>query len=100
MVSTLLGAALISALRALRPIFPKEDRLIWREEPVPGGTGSEHRSAAPLSPPVNLTEGRELETVLTTLARRKFRAIKLAIDLTVAAISVAGLGLLLTVLTA
>ncbi|SCE10017.1 hypothetical protein GA0115239_12051, partial [Streptomyces sp. BpilaLS-43] len=45
------------------------------------------------------TELHERETALTTLARRKFRAVKVAVDLTVAAISVAGLVLLLTFLT-
>jgi hypothetical protein len=95
LVGTLLGAALVSALTALRPIFPKDDAFVWREEFVGGG-----RRASASSPrrPVNCTELPEREAALTTLARRKFRAIKAAVDLTVAAISVAGLVLLLILL--
>lgn len=83
LVGALLGAALISALRALRPTFPKDDALVWREEFPGGGSAGEH---APSS---------EREAFLTGLARRKFRAIRLGVDLTVAAITVAGLVLLL-----
>ncbi|MFJ1563493.1 hypothetical protein ACIOG8_04575 [Streptomyces erythrochromogenes] len=97
LVGTLLGAALVSALTALRPAFPKEDGLVWYEEFVGGGSGSGHTSVS-VPRPMNCTEGRERETALTTLARRKFRAIKVAVDLTVAAISVAGSVLLLTFL--
>ncbi|MDX6758413.1 MULTISPECIES: hypothetical protein [Streptomyces] len=96
LVGTLLGAALISALRALRPAFPKDDGLVWREEFVAGGSGSGHAPTSVPRRPVNCTEERE--AALTALARRKFRAIKVAVDLTVAAISVAGSVLLLTFL--
>ncbi|MFJ3582333.1 hypothetical protein ACIPPS_08850 [Streptomyces sp. NPDC090127] len=98
LVGTLVGAALVSALTALRPIFPKDDGLVWREDSVGGGTGSRHASASGPRRPVNCTELPEREAALITLARRKFRAIKVAVDLTVAAISVAGLALLLTFL--
>ncbi|MFD8900197.1 hypothetical protein [Streptomyces ardesiacus] len=95
LVGALLGAALVSALMALRPIFPKDDGLVWREEFVGGGR---HSSAALPPHPVSCAEIPEREAALTTLARRKFRAVKVAVDLTVAAISVAGLVLLLTFL--
>ncbi|MEV6728393.1 MULTISPECIES: hypothetical protein [unclassified Streptomyces] len=97
LVGTLLGAALISALRALRPVFPKDDGLVWREEFVAEGSGSGHAPTS-VPRPVNCTQGPEREAALTALARRKFRAIKVAVDFTVAAISVAGLVLLLTFL--
>jgi hypothetical protein len=99
LVGTLLGAALVSALTALRPIFPKDDGLVWREEFVGGESGSMHASASIARRAANCTELSEREAALTTLARRKFRAIKVAVDLTVAAISMAGLVLLLTFLT-
>ncbi|MEU0051861.1 hypothetical protein [Streptomyces sp. NPDC006309] len=98
LVGTLLGAALVSALMALRPIFPKDDGLVWREEFVGGRSASRHSSAPVPRRPANCNELPEREAALTTLARRKFRAIKVAVDLTVAAISVAGLVLLLTFL--
>ncbi|WP_455353373.1 hypothetical protein [Streptomyces sp. SYSU K217416] len=98
LVGTLLGAALVSALTALRPVFPKDDGLVWREEFVGDLSGSGHASASVPRRPVNCTEGPERGAALTTLARRKFRAIKVAVDLTVAAIGVAGSVLLLTFL--
>ncbi|TXS71634.1 hypothetical protein [Streptomyces sp. sk2.1] len=98
LVGALLGAALVSALIALRPIFPKDDGLVWREEFVGGGSGSRNSSASVPRRPVSCTELPEREAVLTTLARQKFRAVKVAVDLTVAAISMAGLVLLLTFL--
>lgn len=98
LVGALLGAALVSALMALRPIFPKDDGLVWREEFVGGGSESRHSSAVLPPRPVSCTEIPEREAALTTLARRKFRAVKVAVDLTVAAISLAGLVLLLTFL--
>jgi hypothetical protein len=99
LVGTLLGAALVSALTALRPIFPKDDGLVWREEFVGRGSGSRHASASIPRRPVNCPELPEREAALLSLARRKFRAIKVAVDLTVAALSVAELVLLLTFLT-
>ncbi|TWD29698.1 hypothetical protein FB570_101621 [Streptomyces sp. T12] len=98
LVGVLLGAALVSTLMALRPIFPKDDGLVWREEFIGGGSGSRHSPAALPPRPVSCNELPEREAALTTLARRKFRAVKVAVDLTVAAISVAGLVLLLTFL--
>ncbi|MFD7256218.1 hypothetical protein [Streptomyces sp. NPDC059874] len=98
LVGMLFRAALVSALIALRPVFPKDDGLVWREEFVGGGSGSGHASL-PAPRPTNSTAGREREATLTTLARRKFRAIKVAVELTVAAISVAGSVLLLAFLT-
>ncbi|MDH6542948.1 hypothetical protein [Streptomyces sp. SPB4] len=85
----LLAAALVAALRALRPVFPRNDGLVWRDESVFRGSDPVGTSAAP--------EGQaDGSAALTALARRKFRAIKLGVDLTVAGIGVAGLGLLLT----
>ncbi|MEU3146632.1 MULTISPECIES: hypothetical protein [unclassified Streptomyces] len=55
LVGALLGAALVSALMALRPIFPKDDGLVWREEFVGGGSGSRHSPAALPPRPVNCT---------------------------------------------
>lgn len=98
LVGTLLGAALVSALMALRPNFPKDNGLVWREEFIGGGSGSRRSSASDPRRPVNCSELPEREAALTALARRKFRAIKVAVDFTVAAISVAGLVLLLTFL--
>ncbi|GHD24772.1 hypothetical protein [Streptomyces galbus] len=46
LVGVLLGAALVSTLMALRPIFPKDDGLVWREEFTGGGSGSRHSPAA------------------------------------------------------
>ncbi|MFD7080455.1 hypothetical protein [Streptomyces sp. NPDC059918] len=97
LVGTLLGAALVSALTALRPVFPKDNGLVWREQFVGGGSGSGHALAS-VPRTMDCTEGREREAALTALARRKFRAIKVAVDLTVAAISVAGSVSLLTFL--
>ncbi|MFK4107742.1 hypothetical protein [Streptomyces sp. NPDC002176] len=95
-MSTLLGAALISALTALRPTFPKDDRPIWREEFASGGGESGRTSSSVPRCPVNRSGLPEREPALTVLAHRKFRAIKVTVDLIVAAISVAGLVLLLT----
>lgn len=97
LVGALLGAALVSALMALRPIFPKDDGLVWREEFVGGRSASSSSVPVPRRP-ANCNEAPEREVALTTLVRRKFRAVKVAVDLTVAAISVAGLVLLLTFL--
>ncbi|MFV6028871.1 hypothetical protein [Streptomyces sp. NPDC056264] len=98
LVSTLFGAALVSALIALRPVFPKDDGLVWREEFVGGDSGSGHASL-PAPRPMNSAARRQREAALAALARRKFRAIKVAVDLTVAAISVAGSVLLIAFLT-
>ncbi|MEU7085454.1 Pycsar system effector family protein [Streptomyces achromogenes] len=100
LVGTLLGAALVSALMVLRPIFPKDDGLVWRGEFADGRSGSRHLSTSVPRSPANCHELPDREAALTTLARRKFRAIRVAVDLTVAAISVAGLVLLLTFLAA
>ncbi|MCX4529830.1 MULTISPECIES: hypothetical protein [unclassified Streptomyces] len=98
---SLLGAALISALRALRPVFPKDDRAVWRENLLGGEGGRTADEPAGRAGSAPALEGEtERGVALTALARRKFRAIKLAIDLTVAAIAMAGLGLLLAFLTA
>ncbi len=99
LVGILLGAALVSALTALHPIFPKDDGLVWREEFGDGGSGSRHASTSVPRLLANCTEVPEREAALTVLARRKFRAIKVAVDLTVAAIGMAGLVLLLSFLT-
>jgi hypothetical protein len=98
LVGTLLGAALVSALVALRPNFPKDNGLVWRQEFIGGGRESRHSSASDPRRLVNCSELPEREAAMTALARRKFRAIKVAVDLTVIAISVAGLVLLLTFL--
>ncbi|MFI6348471.1 hypothetical protein [Streptomyces sp. NPDC050560] len=96
LVGTLLGTALASALTALRPVFPKDDGLIWREV---FACGDRHASGSVPRGSASCPRSPEREAALITLARRKFRAIKVAVDLTVASIVVAGLVLLLTFLT-
>ncbi|MFD8978457.1 hypothetical protein [Streptomyces sp. NPDC059564] len=98
LVGVLLGAALVSALRALRPVFPKEDGLMWQDESASGESGG---TEPPGRTPGQVVSAEEFgpratrSVVLTRLARRKFRAVKASADLTVAAIGVAGMGLLL-----
>ncbi|ATW46679.1 hypothetical protein CGZ69_00155 [Streptomyces peucetius subsp. caesius ATCC 27952] len=102
LVGALLGAALVLALRALRPVFPKDDRLVWQGSLLRQGSACVHAPTAFVLCRVSSAEGRPCEAerlaLLTALARRKFRAISGSVDLTVAALGVAGLGLLLVFL--
>lgn len=102
LVGALLGAALISALRALRPVFPKDNRLVWRGSFLRQESRCVQVPTAFVLCRVSSAERLPCEAerlaLLTALARRKFRAIRGSVDLTVAALGVAGLGLLLVFL--
>ncbi len=100
LVCGLLGTALIAALLAIRPVLPRGRALTGMD-----GPSSEENPGALMA--VLAAMGREEQlradafqvARLAALAHRKFRAIRVAVDLTVSALGMAGIGLLITYIT-
>lgn len=86
LVGALLGAGVVAALGALRPVLPENARLDGREVEFGGGVDEQLRYEV------------ERLDALEALARRKFGAIRWSVDLIFTALGVAGLGLLITFL--
>lgn len=100
--AVLLGMSLVAALSAIRPVLPQG-----------GGLRVFARSAADSSQPEGvvsafqamssgeylLAEAERL-ALFTALARRKFRAVRWAVDFTATSVAVAGIGLLSLYITA
>jgi hypothetical protein len=93
----LLGAALVAALWAIRPVLPR-DRLLAGLESLSLNGDSESLMAALASMSrKELQHADALQVArLAALAHRKFRAIRMAVDLTASALGMAGMGLLIT----
>lgn len=100
--AVLLGIALVVALSAIRPVLPRRGGLRTFAGPVPEQGGAEEfvsAFAAMGSGQRVLAEAEQL-VLFAGLAQRKFRAVKWAVDLTAAAVGVAGIGLLSVYITA
>ncbi|WP_329027140.1 Pycsar system effector family protein [Streptomyces sp. NBC_00690] len=97
----LLGSALVAALLAIRPVLPS-GRALTGLERVSAGSAAEEIVAAfhAMSCRDHLQLEADRLSLLAGLAARKFWAIKVSVDLIVAAILVAGIGLLITYVTA
>ncbi|MFF0478527.1 hypothetical protein [Streptomyces sp. NPDC004284] len=83
-VAVLLGAAVGAALMALRPVLPR-------------GVGFGWEGGGDLEGLIRQEAGRM--AVFEELVRRKFGAVRWSVDLVVAALAVAGLGLLIVLCT-
>jgi hypothetical protein len=91
----LLSLGLAASLSALRPVLPEGNMLTGLEAICSGDTAEDVLAACELMTSLDhlRVEASRLAT-LAGLARRKYRAIKASVDLTVAALLVAGMGLL------
>ncbi|MFJ7961700.1 hypothetical protein ACIQ62_35970 [Streptomyces sp. NPDC096319] len=87
-VAVLLGSAVGTALMALRPVLPRGAVFGWG-----AGGGAQRADVASLT---HQEVGRL--AVFEVLARRKFGAVRWSVDLVVAALAVAGMGLLIGLL--
>ncbi|MGI5401483.1 Pycsar system effector family protein [Streptomyces sp. CA-135486] len=98
--SGLLGLAVGAALLAIRPVLPKDSALTGLEGICSDGAIEDVVAALKA---MSLEDQLRVEalrlSMLAILARRKFRAIKVAVDCTVAALLMAGIGLLITFIT-
>ncbi len=97
-----LGLALLMAMVAIRPVLPREGGFrTFARLPPDGRRAGEGQPAASA---VRVDEQMRAETarleLFVSLAHRKFRAVKWAVDFTATALIVAGIGLLLLYLTA
>ncbi|MFB8183390.1 Pycsar system effector family protein [Streptomyces sp. NPDC055966] len=100
--AVLLGMALVAALSAIRPVLPRRGGFRTYAGPVPEQGGAEEvvsAFSAMGSGQRVLAEAEQL-VLFAGLAQRKFRAVKRAVDLTVTAVGMAGIGLLSTYITA
>lgn len=95
--SLLLTAALGSALRALRPMLPRRGA---QHGLLAAGRGADAGQLVASLAGLDCEGQRRMEerrlAVIAVLARRKFRAVRLAADLVSIALLVAGIGLLIT----
>ncbi|MGI5380618.1 Pycsar system effector family protein [Streptomyces sp. CA-251387] len=95
--SVLLAAAVGAALWALRPVLPRAgtpgELLGLRRGADAGPLVASFAAMSSVSQ--QSLEERRL-SVMAVLARRKFRAVRLAADLVMAALAMAGIGLLIT----
>ncbi|MFB7360291.1 hypothetical protein [Streptomyces gardneri] len=88
-VAVLLGSAVGAALMALRPVLPRGAAFGWGARDAVQRTDVEsltHQEVGRLA-------------VFEVLARRKFGAVRWSVDLVVAALAMAGMGLLIVLLT-
>ena len=92
----LLGLAVVAALSAIRPVLPKDASLTGLDGQAHGEVATAVRDVSALR---DLRWELHRLSVFDALARRKFRAIKMAADLTVAAVLMAGIALLITYVT-
>ncbi|MEV5434122.1 Pycsar system effector family protein [Streptomyces sp. NPDC052701] len=94
--AALLGMALVAALHAIRPAFSRA------VGPAAFGAfaSDRHRPEEVVSAFASMDAKEDLQAeaerlaLLAALARRKFRAVRWAVDLTTAAVAMAGIGLL------
>ncbi|MBT2508515.1 hypothetical protein J7I98_22020 [Streptomyces sp. ISL-98] len=97
LASLLLAAAVGVALWALRPVLPRagaSGELLGLRRGVDAGPLVASFAEMSCASQQHLEEKRL--SVMAVLARRKFRAIRLAVDLVVVALAMAGIGLLIT----
>lgn len=96
----LLGAALLAALLSIRPVLPPGSALTGLEG-VCAGSAAEDVVAAfqAMSSGDRVRVEVDRLSLRAGLARRKYRAIKVSVDLIVTAILVAGIGLLIPYVT-
>ncbi|WP_411139320.1 Pycsar system effector family protein [Streptomyces sp. C10] len=97
----LLGLALGAAVSAIRPVLPGDHAFTGLEGICRGSTVEDVVAAfQAMSRLDQLRIEADRLAVLASLARKKFKAIKVAVDLIVASILVAGIGLLITFVSA
>lgn len=99
LASLFLAAAVGAALWALRPVLPRPGapgELLGLRRGVDAGPLVASFAEMSSARQQHLEEKRL--SVMAVLARRKFRAIRLAVDLVVVALAMAGIGLLITYL--
>jgi hypothetical protein len=93
----LLGSALIAALLAIRPVLPGDRSLTGLEGICTGSTAEDVLAGfQALNRGDRVRVEADRLSLLADLACKKFRAIKASVDLIVAAILMAGIGLLIT----
>ncbi|MFP1629774.1 Pycsar system effector family protein [Streptomyces sp. 5K101] len=96
----LLGAALVAALLAIRPVLPSGNALTGLEGICAGSAAEDVVAAFQAMRGVDLVPAEvDRLSLRAGLARRKYRAIKASVDLIITAIFVAGIGLLITYVT-
>lgn len=96
----LLGAALVAALSAIRPVLPRGSALTGMVGPSPDGNPETVMSAlAAMGREEQLRADAFQVARLAALAYRKFRAIRVAVDFTTSGLGMAGIGLLITYIT-
>ncbi|MEH0580020.1 DUF5706 domain-containing protein [Streptomyces sp. B21-108] len=100
--AALLGAALVVALSAIRPVLPRRGGFRVFVGPVPEQGGAEELVSTFSAMGSDRPARAEAERLVlfAGLAQRKFRAVKWAVDLTATAIGMAGIGLLSGYITA
>lgn len=100
--AVLLGAALLTALSAIRPVVPRggEFRIFASAVPEEDGPGNALAAFAVMNPGERVGVEAERLALYSSLAQRKFRAVKWAVDLTATAVGMAGIGLLSVYITA
>lgn len=97
----LLGLALGAAVSAIRPVLPGEHAFTGLEGICRGSTVEDVVAAfQAMSRLDQLRIEADRLAVLASLARKKFKAIKVAVDLIVTSVLVAGIGLLITFVSA
>jgi hypothetical protein len=100
-VAVLLGAALVAALSAIRPVVPRGGE--FRSFAVADREEERSGNALAAFAVRNADERARMEAarlaLYSGLAQRKFRAVKWAVDLTATAAGVAGIGLLSVYIT-
>ncbi|MFH9009017.1 Pycsar system effector family protein [Streptomyces afghaniensis] len=97
LASSLLAAAVGTALWALRPVLPRTGapgELLGLRRGADAGLLVASFAEMSSARQQHLAEKRL--AVMAVLARRKFRAVRLAVDLVVVALAMAGIGLLIT----
>ncbi|WP_158806205.1 MULTISPECIES: Pycsar system effector family protein [Streptomyces] len=100
-VAGLLGAALMMTMWAIRPVLPPDGklRIFACLTATPGrAETAEADAVAPEADRHQLLQAERL-ALFTTLAQRKFRILRCAVDVTMAALSVSGAALLILYIT-
>ncbi|MGW7359974.1 Pycsar system effector family protein [Streptomyces sp. NPDC054802] len=96
----ILGAALVAALLAIRPVLPRGNALTGLEGTYAGPAVEDVVAAFQAMRSTDLVRAEADRLSLRAgLARKKYRAIKVSVDLIITAILVAGCGLLITYMT-
>jgi hypothetical protein len=98
--AVLLGAALVVALSAIRPVLPRRGGFGVFVGPVLEQGGAEELVSTFSATGSGQRAEAERLVLFADLAQRKFRAVKWAVDLTATAVGMAGIGLLSGYITA